>query len=150
MTPIRLKGSETRRMGRWFKEASPVIKARIGCPASTPISRRAPVPELPRSSTPLGSFKPPTPRPKTRQLPSLWRSAGTPQALSAAAVRNTSSPSSSPSIRLSPIAKAESSKARCDMDLSPGTRTLPYRASLGKALNGRRVETAAIDGESLR
>ena len=63
-----------------------------------PISSRAPVPELPRSSTSSGSAKPPTPTPSTRQTPSSPRSTPAPSARIAAAVRSTSSPSSRPAI----------------------------------------------------
>ena len=89
-------GSITRIIGRPRKETSPVRKLVIGCPASTPISNRAAVPELPRSITPSASLKPPTPTPETRQTPSAPRVAGAPSARIAAAVFNTSSPSSRP------------------------------------------------------
>ena len=74
------------------------------------------------------------PRPQTRQRPSSSRVISAPRALSAAAVRITSSPSSKPSIPLSPTASAASMRARCDIDLSPGTRRLPARPWLGCAL----------------
>src|SRR3712207_7749061 len=52
----------------------------------------------------------------------LFRS---PIARKAAAVERTSSPSESPSMRLLPTAIAASIKARCEMDLSPGTEAVP-------------------------
>ena len=45
-----------------------------------------------------------------------------PSARMAAAVASTSSPSSRPSISVSPTASAPSISARCEIDLSPGTR----------------------------
>jgi hypothetical protein len=39
-------------------------------------------------------------------------------------------------MRLSPTASAPKIKARCEIDLSPGTRTVPVRAPLERASNG--------------
>ena len=47
----------------------------------------------------------------------------------AAPVRSTSSPSSRPSMRVSPTASAPRIRARCEIDLSPGTRTRPVEAA---------------------
>ena len=59
-----------------------------------------------------------------------------PSARIAAAVRSTSSPSSSPSIAVSPTASAPSISARCEIDLSPGTRATPDRAPVGRDRSG--------------
>ena len=85
----------------------------MGCPASTPIASRTPVPLLPKSSRSPGSFKPPTPRPQTCQRPVAGSfSTSAPSDRMAAAVLRTSSPSSKPSMRDSPTDSAASIKAR--------------------------------------
>ena len=56
-------------MGRLRSEASPVKTALIGVVAIIPMTRREPVPELPKSSTSAGAAKPPTPTPCTCQVP---------------------------------------------------------------------------------
>ena len=66
--PMRDSGSMTRCIGRLRSEASPVMKLVKGWLARMPESRRAAVPELPRSSTSAGSRPPPTPKPRTRQI----------------------------------------------------------------------------------
>ena len=55
----------------------------------------------------------------------------------AAAVDSTSSPSSRPEIRLSPTANALSISDRCEMDLSPGTFTVPRSGPCERKLAGR-------------
>ena len=52
-----------RRIGRVRRLASPSNVTVIGQPATAPIARRQPVPELPKSSAADGSAKPPTPTP---------------------------------------------------------------------------------------
>ncbi len=95
----------------------------------TPSINRVPVPELPKSSGADGWRSPPTPRPVTCQaLPTF--SIGAPSACSALAVSSTSSASSSPVSRVTPVAKAPSISARCEIDLSPGTRTRPRSGPL--------------------
>ena len=69
-----------RRIGRLRSEASPSKVAVIGQPATAPMTRRQPVPELPKSSAPAGSRKPPTPTPWTRHSPSPMRSTVAPSA----------------------------------------------------------------------
>ena len=65
----------TRPIGRLRSEASPVKAARRSAwPAIRPSSSRAPVPALPKSSSRRARAKPPTPTPRTRQLPSRQRS----------------------------------------------------------------------------
>ena len=94
-------------------------------PAAAPMISRTPVPALPQSTTSAGSEKPPWP--STRHLPSPSRSTPAPKAAMAAAVRLTSSPSSRPSISVTPLASAPRMSARWLMDLSPGARTIPLR-----------------------
>jgi hypothetical protein len=62
-------GFATRAIGRPRRLASPVKKLVKGWVATTPISRRVPGPALPMSSTSAGSARPPSPRPRTRQIP---------------------------------------------------------------------------------
>ena len=61
-------------------------------------------------------------------------------AVTAAAVAITSSLSSRPDTVVRPTASAPSSSARCDMDLSPGTRTAPVSAAQGEARQGWAAE----------
>ena len=56
-----LSGAATRSIGRWRSDASPVSSLSNGCPASSPISSRIPVPELPRSRTLAGARSPRAP-----------------------------------------------------------------------------------------
>ena len=65
-------------IGRERSEASPVNTAVIGVVAIAPMTRREPVPELPKSSTSSGSVQPPTPGPADAPAPrrrrgSPWR-----------------------------------------------------------------------------
>ena len=122
-------------MGRFFKNSSPVKTARSGWPATTPIIRRAPVPELPKSSAEAGSISPPSPAPVTIQLPSRF-STSAPSACRARAVHKMSSDSSSPEISVRPSASAPRIKARCEMDLSPGTWTVPCNAPALREVSG--------------
>ncbi len=54
----------------------------------------------------------------------------------AAAVRNTSSPSSRPVMRVSPMARAANIRARWEMDLSPGTVMTPWSGAARWAVRG--------------
>ena len=130
-------GSITRRIGRRRRLASPVITANRWWLASTPHSSRAAVPELPMSSTSAGSTSPPTPRPATRHVPSGSCATSAPSARIAAAVRSTSSPSSSPVIRVSPTASAPNISARWLIDLSPGTAMRPASGAVARRETNR-------------
>ncbi len=132
--PIRSSGSSTRRMGRLRSEASPSKVAAIGQPATAPSISRQPVPELPKSRALAGSAKPPTPTPCTRHSPAPRRSTCAPSAATALAVLSTSSPSSRPLMRVSPTASAPNISARCEIDLSPGTRTRPFSGPARRAV----------------
>ena len=65
--------------------------------------------------------------PVTFQAKSPVRSTLAPSARIDLAVLRTSSPSSRPEIEVSPTARAPKIRARCEIDLSPGTRALPDR-----------------------
>ena len=114
-------------------EASPSKVAVIGQPATTPIISRQPVPELPKSSTPAARAKPPTPTPCTRQRPRRCARPRRPAPRMALPVLSTSSPSSRPEMRVSPTASAPKISARCEIDLSPGTRTRPLSGPARRA-----------------
>ena len=134
--PIRSSGSSTRRIGRWRNEASPSKVAAIGQPATAPSMSRHPVPELPKSSAAAGSAKPATPTPRTIHAPAPRRSRKAPSACTAFAVLSTSSPSSNPLISVSPTESAPRIKARCEIDLSPGTRRRPRSGPWRRAVSG--------------
>ena len=57
-------------MGRFRSEASPSKQAVIAWPPATPIIKRMPVPELPKSRVSRGASSEPMPQPWTRQRPS--------------------------------------------------------------------------------
>ncbi len=134
--PMRSSGAVTRAIGRRRSEASPVKKLVMGWLATSPIRRRAPVPELPRSSMSCGSARPPRPMPSITQRPSSPRAMPAPSARMAAAVRSTSSPSSSPLTRVRPMASAPRMSARCDTDLSPGALSRPLSAAAVPEVRG--------------
>ena len=135
--PIWLSGSITRPIGRFDRLASPMNVAVSRWLATSPINNRVEVPLLPMSSAPEGCMRPPTPTPCTVQLPSPFRSVCAPIARMAAAVAKTSSPSSKPEIWLVPTASALNIRARCEMDLSPGTLSVPRNGPLGWKLPDR-------------
>ncbi len=137
--PMRIKGSRTRCIGRLRRDASPSKVAATGHPAVAPMTRRQPVPELPKSRSAPGCAKPPTPTPSTCQLPEPVRSTRAPRARIALPVLITSSPSSRREILVRPTVRAPRIRARCEIDLSPGTRTrprsgLPPAAVIGDAV----------------
>ena len=134
--PMSRSGSSTRCIGRARSDASPSKAATIGQPATAPMTSLAPVPELPKSRAASGCAKPLTPTPRTRHSPSPVRSTRLPSARSALPVLRTSSPSSRPEMRVSPTASAPKIKARCEIDLSPGTRTRPASGRERRAVSG--------------
>ncbi len=142
--PNSASGSVTRAIGRLVRLASPVKVATMGEVAIAPMIRRTPVPELPQSITWSGSAKPPTPTPCTCQVPSPSRVTSAPSARIALAVSSTSSPSSSPVIRVSPTAIAPRISDRCEIDLSPGTSATPDRGPQALLLIGIGVPWADI------
>ena len=135
--PIEANGWPTRRIGRRRSEASPSsTKWRPSRPANRPSISRIVVPELPQSSTSAGSCNPSRPTPSTVTMPpSVIGLMLTPMARRQAAVLRGSSAGSSPSIVVVPCAMAPNSSDRCEIDLSPGTFTRPWR--LPPALSSR-------------
>ena len=125
LAPIRSSGSITRPIGRRDSDSSPtsVIRQpnRSGCPASAPVSKRIPVPELPRSRAWSGACRP-RPSIETR---SPLRLTAAPSSAIAFSVARVSSAGRKPSIRVEPRARPPSRAARCEIDLSPGGRTAP-------------------------
>ena len=109
-------------------EASPSNVAVIGQPATAPSISRQPVPELPKSSGSRRRGEAARRRRRGRcHSPAPSRSTRAPSARTALPVLSTSSPSSKPLIRVSPTASAPRISARCEIDLSPGTRTRPLQ-----------------------
>ena len=131
--PMSLSGAATRSIGRWRSEASPVSSLSNGCPASSPISSRIPVPELPRSRTLVGARSPRAPAPSIRTKPSGLRSMATPMASRAPWVARQSSLARKPCTTVVPSAIAPSISARCEMDLSPATVIRPPMCVVGTA-----------------
>ncbi len=133
--PICDSGSITRPIGRLVRLASPMNVALMAWDAIRPISKRVDVPLLPMLSALSGCIKPPTPTPWTVQTSSFF-SIPAPIARRASAVARTSSPSSRPVIRLLPTARAENINARCEIDLSPGTKIFPVSEPDGLNIAG--------------
>ena len=127
--PISSSGAAIRRIGRRRRESSPVSSTVMPHGARTPMSRRTVVPELPQSMAPSGCEgpKPPQPRMSPARLPSgrFSRLTSAPRARTAPMEDRTSAESSTPDTCEVPSAIAEKSTERCEIDLSPGTRTAP-------------------------
>jgi hypothetical protein len=95
------------------------------------------VPELPQSSTSVGSWRPSSPTPSTvTGSPARICDTVTPMARRQAAVLSGSSAGSRPSMRVVPSAMAPNNRARWEIDLSPGTRTVPRRLPPPGRLSG--------------
>ena len=126
--PIRSSGAITRRIGRRLSEASPVSVVANGCAASTPISSRVVVPELPASSGPAGGREPA----KAAAVDEPGRPAAARAEGDIDAERRSGRPAWTGNPRrargrgcvVRPVASAASTRARCEIDLSPGTRTV--------------------------
>src|SRR5579859_2658931 len=143
--PMALRGAITRCMGRLLRDSSPTSLAANSCPASRPMRMRMAVPELPRSSGALGALRPMRPRPCTWTRSAAGMSTFTPRARTAARVARQSAPGRNPLMRVSPSAMAPSSSARWEMDLSPGTVSLPLSLPPGAtAKSTRALEGVAV------
>ena len=120
--PMAVNGFATRAMGRRLRLSSPTSRAENAWPLRTPDMRRAVVPLFPQSSADAGARRPPSPSPSTR-ITGLNGGIATPNARSTPAVEWTSADGRIFRIRDRPLANAAQMSARCEMDLSPGTRT---------------------------
>jgi hypothetical protein len=138
--PMRASGSMTRRIGRRDSDASPISVDGNFCAASRPDIRRIEVPEFPRSRSCEGADSPCRPTPSTRKLVSLTRSIDTPMDWNAFIVHRQSSPSRKPVTSVRPVASDPSITERCEIDLSPGTRTWPVGLPPGETVQSRRSE----------
>jgi hypothetical protein len=123
--PIRRSGSITRRIGRFDSEASPISVDSKRWPESNPVNSRIPVPALPQSSASDVPRKPCNPTPCTTRSLGPGASMRTPSRSKMRAVARVSSPSRNPVMRELPSASAASITARCEIDLSPGTVSVP-------------------------
>src|SRR5690606_36990803 len=140
--PISRNGCATRSIGRFDNDSSPVSVAENCWPAINPANRRMDVPELPISSGCCGAVRPCRPTPCTRTLPSCGPSMRTPMARKAFSVDSASSPSRNPLTSVTPSAIAPSMIDRCEMDLSPGTRTVPVTQPPGCSRNSTVKDTS--------
>ena len=110
-------------IGRWRKESSPERTLRNWLPASSPVRMRIVVPLLPQFSTSPGSNRPWSPNPSITAVPeSSGQSMRAPIATRQAAVDRTSSDSRRDSTVALPEAMLLRMSARCEIDLSLGTR----------------------------
>ncbi len=128
--PICVSGSMIRRMGRRLRDSSPIISLRNSYPATTPASMRIVDPLLPQSSATVGAVRLP-PRPSISIFDRL-RVTSAPRFSTQLRVLAQSAALEKLSRRVVPSAIAPSIAYRCEMDLSPGKRTLPRTLAAGK------------------
>ncbi len=117
----------TRAIGRCESEASPISTLSNACAQSKPVKRRMPVPAFPQSKGAALACRPCKPTPWMIRDWASGVSMRTPNWLNILAVARVSSPSRKPLTCVGPSAKAPKMMARCEMDLSPGTRNRPCR-----------------------
>ena len=130
--PMLRSGSTMRAIGRRRNCSPPLSTLRNCCPAIKPASKRMVVPERRQSSTFSGSCRPCNPTPCTVSVVGECSSISTPRDRTASSVARQSAAGKKPSTRLLPVAIAPSSSARCEIDLSPGTRALPRSGAPGR------------------
>ena len=135
LAPISASGSRTRRIGRRRSEASPSNVAVIGNrrPRPSPAGNRC---RNCRNRGDRGSAKPATPTPSTRHAP-VRCARPRAERLHGVGGLSTSSPSSRPEMRVGPTASAPRMSARCEIDLSPGTRTRPRQRPAAPRRSGQ-------------
>ena len=122
-----MSGCNTRLMGRPDKDASPVKAEKKGCAARSPIMSRSVVPEFPASSTVSGSRSPCSPFPVTSSSCFEINSICTPRARMTPTVERQSAAYRKFFICTGVRPSPENITLRCEMDLSPGTATIPTR-----------------------
>src|ERR1043166_2225970 len=127
---ISVRGFAARRIGRRLRLASPTKVVRNGCAAAMPARRRALVPLLPQSTGADGAFRPLSPTPRTEKSAESVGIAA-PRWRRTDAVDWTSADWRMPRIRELPSLIAANISARCEIDLSPGTRMLPCTRIIG-------------------
>src|SRR5262245_7650028 len=118
-------GSATRSIGRRLRDSSPSSTASPAAPARMPARSRIVVPELPQSI----AWRPPAPRPgpapPIRTTPRPSSTVRAPSAAIAPSDERTSPPPGTPRMVVVPSARAPIRIARCAIDLSPGTSSVP-------------------------
>src|SRR5215207_2070080 len=125
-------------MGRRLRLASPTSVELNGWAASTPAMRRALVPLFAQSSGRSLARSERDPLPLT-VMSGATAGTSAPSARRTPAVARTSAESRTPRTRPAPVASAPRISARWEMDLSPGTRTVPATVTLPQPLlEGRR------------
>ncbi len=129
--PIARNGFAARSIGRFMSEASPINSESNRWPASKPIDKRIAVPALPMSSACGAPRSPCSPTPWTSTSVSCGRSIRTPNDCSARSVARQSSLARNPVPCVMPVAIPPSINVRWEIDLSPGTMTVPPTSRAG-------------------
>ena len=123
---MRRSGAATRSMGRRMSEASPIRLDAKGSAASSPIIRRIAVPALPMSSGAPAALRPRAPAPCTRTSPAPRPLDAHPEGLEGPRGRKAVLPGEKAADVGHPLRQsAPSMSARCEIDLSPGTVSVP-------------------------
>ena len=145
VAPISRKGWAMRRIGRRLRLASPTKRLANGSAAATPATSRVVVPLFPQSRSTTGAVSPRAPRP-TIVTSADSGGIGTPSAPNTLAVLCTSADGRISRILDAPSASAAKINARCDSDLSPGTRITPptfMRGALPRRLRRPRAASSS-------